>query len=135
MKPIIIVGAGMAAYTIARELRKLDKATPLLIITADNGGFYSKPMLSNAFAQKKLAAQLITQSAVQMAEQLGANIMTGVRVENIDIAAKKVVTGAGAFDYEKLVLAVGPPKVSTSPPSAVAVSVITSQLNLSRMFR
>jgi rubredoxin-NAD+ reductase len=107
MKPIIIVGAGMAAYTIARELRKLDKAIPLLIITADNGGFYSKPMLSNAFAQKKLAAQLITQSAVQMAEQLGANIMTGVRVENIDIAAKKVVTGAGAFDYEKLVLAVG----------------------------
>lgn len=107
MKPIIIVGAGMAAYTIARELRKLDKAIPLLIITADNGGFYSKPMLSNAFAQKKLAAQLITQSAVQMAEQLGANIMTGMRVENIDIAAKKVVTGAGAFDYEKLVLAVG----------------------------
>ncbi|HWZ49804.1 MAG TPA: FAD-dependent oxidoreductase [Herbaspirillum sp.] len=107
MKPIIIVGAGMAAYTIARELRKLDKAIPLLIITADNGGFYSKPMLSNAFAQKKLAAQLITQSAVQMAEQLNANIMTGMRVENIDIAAKKVVTGAGAFDYEKLVLAVG----------------------------
>jgi rubredoxin-NAD+ reductase len=107
MKPIIIVGAGMAAYTIARELRKLDKAIPLLIITADNGGFYSKPMLSNAFAQKKLAAQLITQSAVQMAEQLGANIMTGVRVENIDIAAKKVVTGAGIFEYEKLVLAVG----------------------------
>jgi rubredoxin-NAD+ reductase len=107
MKPIIIVGAGMAAYTIARELRKLDKAVPLLIITADNGGFYSKPMLSNAFAQKKLAAQLVTQSAVQMGEQLSANIMTGVRVENIDVAAKKVITGAGAFDYEKLVLAVG----------------------------
>jgi rubredoxin-NAD+ reductase len=107
MKPIIIVGAGMAAYTIARELRKLDKAVPLLIITADNGGFYSKPMLSNAFAQKKLAAQLVTQSAVQMGEQLNANIMTGVRVDNIDIAARKVVTGAGAFEYGKLVLAVG----------------------------
>ena len=39
-------------FDIARELRKLDKAIPLLIITADNGGFYSKPMLSNAFAQK-----------------------------------------------------------------------------------
>lgn len=107
MKPIIIVGAGMAAYTIARELRKLDKAVPLLIITADNGGFYSKPMLSNAFAQKKLAAQLVTQSALQMGEQLNANIMTGVRVENIDVAARKVVTGAGAFEYGKLVLAVG----------------------------
>ncbi|RXZ32909.1 FAD-dependent oxidoreductase [Oxalobacteraceae bacterium CAVE-383] len=107
MKPIIIVGAGMAAYTIARELRKLDKAIPLLIITADNGGFYSKPMLSNAFAQKKLAEQLVTQSAVQMGEQLNANIMTGVRVDNIDIAERKVVTAAGAFEYGKLVLAVG----------------------------
>lgn len=107
MKPIIIVGAGMAAYTIARELRKLDKAVPVLIITADNGGFYSKPMLSNAFAQKKLAEQLITQSAAQMGEQLGANIMTGVSVDKIDTAGKKIDTSAGVFDYEKLVLAVG----------------------------
>src|ERR1700693_3551899 len=109
MKPIIIVGAGMAAYTVVRELRKLDKAVPVLIITADNGGFYSKPMLSNAFAQKKLPAQLITQSAAQMGEQLGASIMTGSRVDNIDTAAKTVETSAGAFEYEKLVLAVGAP--------------------------
>jgi rubredoxin-NAD+ reductase len=107
MKPIIIVGAGMAAYTIARELRKLDKTVPLLIVTADNGGYYSKPMLSNAFAQKKLAAQLITHSAAQMGEQLGANVMTGISVEKIDTAAKKIDTAAGAFEYEKLVLAVG----------------------------
>jgi rubredoxin-NAD+ reductase len=45
MKPIIIIGAGLAGYTVARELRKLDKQIPLTIITADDGGFYSKPML------------------------------------------------------------------------------------------
>lgn len=107
MKPIIIIGAGMAAYTLARELRKLDKGIPLLIITADDGGYYSKPMLSNAFAQKKLAAQLITQNSAQMAEQLQANILTGVRVNNIDTAARILDTSAGGFEYEKLVLAVG----------------------------
>jgi rubredoxin-NAD+ reductase len=107
MKPIIIIGAGLAGYTVAREFRKLDKATPLIIITADDGGFYSKPMLSNAFGQRKLAEQLVTQTAAQMAEQVGAHIMSGTRASNIDTAGKKVITSAGIFDYEKLVIAVG----------------------------
>ncbi len=107
MKPIIIVGSGLAGYTLARELRKLDKTASLLIITADDGGFYSKPMLSNAFAQGKDAAQLVTQSTTQMAAQLGATIMTGTRVTAIDTANRKIETGAGAFEYAKLVLAVG----------------------------
>lgn len=107
MKPIIIVGAGLAGYTLARELRKLDKSAPLFIITADDGGFYSKPMLSNAIAQRKQAEQLVTQTSAQMAAQLGATIMTGTRVRQIDTAGKRVETDAGVFDYEKLVLAVG----------------------------
>ena len=107
MNPIIIIGAGTAAYTLARELRKLDKATPLLIITGDDGGSYSKPMLSIAFAQKKLAAQLITQTSAQMAEQLQADIMTSVQVNSIDAKAKTLDTSAGLFEYEKLILAVG----------------------------
>lgn len=107
MKPIIIIGTGLAGYTVAREFRKLDKITPLIIITADDGGFYSKPMLSNAFAQRKLAEQLVTQSAAQMAQQIGAHIMTGTRVNGIDTAGRTVRTSAGAFDYAKLVIAVG----------------------------
>lgn len=107
MKPIIIIGAGLAGYTVAREFRKLDKTAPLLVITADEGGFYSKPMLSNAFAQDKHAGQLVTQSAAQMAAQLGATIVTGTRVEGIDTIGKKVTSSAGTFDYAKLVLAVG----------------------------
>lgn len=107
MKPIIIIGAGLAAYTVAREFRKLDKTTPVIMITADSGAYYSKPMLSNAFAQGKSAQQLVTQSAVQMAEQLNATLMTDVQVHGIDSAAKTVDTSSGKFDYEKLVIAVG----------------------------
>jgi rubredoxin---NAD+ reductase len=107
MKPIIIIGAGMAGYTVARELRKLDKALPLTVITADDGGFYSKPMLSNAFAQKKLPAQLVTQKAAQLAAQINATILATTRVEGIDVAAKTLTTSAGMLEYDKLVLAVG----------------------------
>lgn len=107
MKPIVIVGAGLAGYTVAREFRKLNKAAPMIIITADSGDFYSKPMLSNAFAQGKQAAQLITQSATQMSAQLNSHVMTGTRVNGIDSALRKVDTSAGTFEYDKLVIAVG----------------------------
>lgn len=107
MKPIIIIGAGLAGYTVAREFRKLDKATPLIMITEDSGGYYSKPMLSNAFAQNKSAQQLITQSAEQMAAQLDATLVTNTRVNGIDTAAKTVDTSSGTYEFEKLVLAVG----------------------------
>ena len=107
MNPIIIIGAGLAGYSVARELRKLDKTTPLLLITGDSGGYYSKPMLSNAFAQRKQAAQLLSQTSAQMAEQLGVTILATTRVESIDTAARTLITSAGSFDYAKLVLAVG----------------------------
>lgn len=107
MPPVLIIGAGLAGYTVARELRKLDKSLPLTIVTADDGGFYSKPMLSNAFAQKKQAAQLLTQTAAQMAAQLDAQVMTQALVHSIDPARKTVATSAGELEYGKLVLAVG----------------------------
>ncbi len=107
MKPIIIIGAGLAGYTVAREFRKLDKTTPLIMITEDSGGYYSKPMLSNAFAHGKQAQQLITHSATQMAEQLNATLTTDTRVNGIDVTAKTIDTSSGTFEFEKLVLAVG----------------------------
>ncbi|HCH78632.1 MAG TPA: FAD-dependent oxidoreductase, partial [Pseudomonas sp.] len=35
--PVVIIGTGLAGYNLAREFRKLDTQTPLLLITADDG--------------------------------------------------------------------------------------------------
>jgi rubredoxin-NAD+ reductase len=35
----------LAGWTTVREFRKLDPATPVVVITADNGDFYAKPTL------------------------------------------------------------------------------------------
>lgn len=125
MKPTIIIGAGMAGYTLARELRKLDKHRPLLVITADDGSFYSKPMLSNAFAQNKQAAQLASQTVVQMAAQLGANILSGTQVTGVDTGRRSVQTQAGAFEYERLVLAVGAQPVRLALEGDAAQDVLS----------
>ncbi|MFZ6769757.1 FAD-dependent oxidoreductase [Undibacterium sp. Di26W] len=107
MKPIIIIGSGLAGYTLAREFRKLDKTTPLLIITGDDGGFYSKPMLSNAFALGKQPPQLQSQTVEQMAAQLNAHVLTRTMVSGINTDAQTVQTTMGEFDYAQLILALG----------------------------
>lgn len=107
MAPITIVGTGLAGYSVARELRKLDKATPLRIISRDHGGFYSKPMLSNALASGKSAAQLLMKSAEQMAAELNAQVLAHTRVDAIASDRHILATDRGELAYSKLVLALG----------------------------
>lgn len=123
--PIVIVGAGMAAYSLARELRKLDKATPLAIVTGDAGHAYAKPMLSNAFALGKDAAQLVSQDAAQAAAQLDAQIWTDTAVISIDTAARTIQTGRGPLAYRKLVLATGAQPVRLSLEGDAAGEVLS----------
>ncbi len=107
MKPIVIIGTGLAGYTLAREFRRVDAVTPLLMITADDGSFYSKPMLSNALAKGKTAETLATASAEQMAAELGLTIWNHTVVGTIDVEAHRLVAGGRAVEYASLVLAVG----------------------------
>lgn len=106
-QPVIIVGSGLAGYTVARELRKLDTETPLIILSQDHGGFYSKPMLSNAFAQKKTAASLLIKPATTMATDINADVRANVTVTAITPELKQITINGEALHYNKLVLALG----------------------------
>ncbi|TLX64071.1 FAD-dependent oxidoreductase [Stutzerimonas nosocomialis] len=105
--PVVIIGTGLAGYNLARELRKLDSTTPLLLITADDGRSYSKPMLSTGFGKNKDAAGLGMATAGAMAEQLNAEIRTHTRVTRIEPAARRVWIGEEPVPYRDLVLAWG----------------------------
>ena len=105
--PIVIVGSGLAGYTLIREIRKLDKTISITLITEEPGYFYSKPMLSTALAGNKEAAQLISSSADAMATQLEITIFSETQVSAIDTAKQTVHTNKGDITYNKLVLALG----------------------------
>lgn len=107
MEPIVIIGAGLAGYGVARELRKLDKEVPLVLICADSGDFYSKPMLSNALANGKDGASLVNTPAEKMAAQLNLRLISGVRVQGIDRDRRRVSWDGGEQTYSRLVLATG----------------------------
>lgn len=107
LAPIVVIGTGLAGYNLVKELRKLAPAQPVLMITADDGRNYSKPMLSTGFGKNKTAAELAMASAADMAEQLGIVIRTNTRVTHIDPKAHKVFIGEEPVLYSKLVLAWG----------------------------
>jgi rubredoxin-NAD+ reductase len=107
MSPIVIVGTGLAGYTLAREFRKLDTATPLRLVSRDDASFYSKPVLSNACAQKKSAEQIALNTAREMGAQLHTVISPNTRVTAIDTAGHTLQAGDERIPYSKLVLAIG----------------------------
>jgi len=107
MDPVIIIGTGLAGYSAAREFRKLDRDVPLLMLTADDGAYYTKPQLSNALAHQKSPEALVNSGAAEMAGQLNARILPHLRVDAIDPAARLVRANGQEFHYSSLVLALG----------------------------
>ena len=107
MKPIVVLGSGLAGYTLVRELRKLDRDVAITLVSRDSGDYYSKPMLSNAFAQGKDAAALINTVAAEMAGQLGITLLQHTLVLGIDCEHKQLQTLKGVIEYDRLVLALG----------------------------
>ena len=105
--PVVIVGTGLAGYNLAREFRKLDSETPLLLITADDGRSYSKPMLSTGFGKNKDADGLSMAEPGTMAEQLKAEVRTHTRISGIDAGHKRLWIGEEAVYYRDLILAWG----------------------------
>lgn len=105
--PVVVIGTGLAGYNLVKELRKLAPEQPILMITADDGRNYSKPMLSTGFGKNKSADELAMASAADMAEQLNIVIRTNTRVTHIDPASHRIFIGEEPVEYSKLVLAWG----------------------------
>ncbi len=121
--PLVIIGSGLAGYNLAREVRKLDAAKPLLLVTADDGHSYSKPLLSLGFAMKKEAGELGMFLPGSMAVQLDAEVRTRTRVTGLDPANRRIWIGAEPVPYEDLVLAWGaqPVRVPVAGDAAEAI--------------
>ena len=136
MKPVVIIGSGLAGYGLAQEFRKHDQQTPLTIITKDSGEYYSKPMLSNALTRGQSADALATQTAEQMAEKLNATILTDTTVSSIDTEKQTLCYGSETLAYRDLILATGAkplllPSFGCTPDDILHIN----NLNDYRLFR
>lgn len=137
LSSVVVVGSGLAGYTVVRELRRLDSDVSITLLSADHAGFYSKPMLSNALATGKIPDAIINSSAEQMAEQLSITIRPYTHVDAIDTSERSVHFENGApLVYSHLVLAVGANPVRLPIPGDGADEILSiNNLDDYRKFR
>ncbi|BDT74971.1 FAD-dependent oxidoreductase [Polynucleobacter sp. KF022] len=122
---IVIIGSGLAGYTVVREIRKLDKTVPITLVTREPGYFYSKPMLSTALASNKEASQLISTPADGMATQQEMTIMSECDVISINPDKQTIQTNKGEVTYGKLVMALGSDQIRLPLQGNAANTVMT----------
>lgn len=140
MTKLVIIGTGIAGYTLAREFRRRDQETELLLITRDDGNSYSKPMLSNALSKNKHADELVMANPEKMATDLKAEIWNNTRVINIDTSAHTLEAERNSkketVHYDQLVLANGANTINAPIKGDAAKQVLSvNDLEDYRQFR
>lgn len=104
---VVIVGAGIAGWSVAEAIRRRDPDRPILLITACKGLVYPKPALSLAISQGRSADDLINSDAISRAAELNIEVRTETKVLKIDSSRKRMTTVKGRIEYGKLILALG----------------------------
>jgi len=107
MSDLMIIGTGIAGYSVAREYHKLKKSSKITLLTLDDGNSYSKPMLSNALAKGKSMLDLVIADNQRMGRTLDAIIKSLVEAHSINIDEKTVSYAATSLPYKQLVIATG----------------------------
>jgi 3-phenylpropionate/trans-cinnamate dioxygenase ferredoxin reductase component len=101
MNRTVIVGAGAAGLTCAKQLRELDDARSITVIDKDPDVPYERPPLSKALAGSGAAS-----TGTAELETVGIEVRHGNAV-GLDTAAQVLHTTSGAIAYDALVLAPG----------------------------
>ena len=135
MQPIVIIGSGMAGYTLAREFRKLNTAQELVMISADDAVNYAKPTLSNALVGNKVPEQIGLADAEKMSTTLNMRIERDAWVKSIDADKHELnIEKDGQLStqgYSKLILAVGanPVRLAIAGDGSDDIHVVNSLID------
>jgi len=124
-KMYLIIGNGAAGIAAATALRRLDKTTPITMLTRELGGFYSRIDLPDIIAGKLPRAAAEIKSPAALA-QLGIDYRTGEEVAAVCPATRTVVCASGRrYRYSKLLIATGSQPVKPAWPGIDAEGVYT----------
>lgn len=107
---VVIIGSGIAGITFAEEFRKACPDGRIRVLTHENHGYYSRPMLSHGFARDDVETKIILRSFADLGAA-GIEVQGGVEVAALRRAEKSVLYRRDGEEfqlgYDKLVLAPG----------------------------
>lgn len=105
--PLVIIGSGLAGYSLLRALRRDGAERPVTVLTRDDGAAYFRADFPAALAAGRAARDLVVARADHMAHRLSARIVTHTTVQALDRASRRVLTDTGEHEYAQLVIATG----------------------------
>lgn len=103
---VLVIGAGMAGYSMLRELAKYN-TDDVVMLTADSGDYYNKPQLSMAMRDKKQISDLILADGSDAASKHEARLLSSESAISINLDNKSVQTEKRQITFNHLVLATG----------------------------
>ena len=104
---VVVVGAGVAGWSVAEAVRREQPGRTVTLITADDGAVYPKPALSNSLANERTPTDLVEAQGRAKATELGVRLRAFTRVLGVDAHRQRVLTASGGVPYGELVLATG----------------------------
>lgn len=107
---VVVIGSGVAGISFAEKYRSLSADSAITVITKENDGYYSRPLLSRGFTKNDIEQSIILKSF----DQLRANqidVIGDAEITAIDRNDKTLVMKAEGQEktlhYDKLLLAQG----------------------------
>jgi NAD(P)H-nitrite reductase large subunit len=107
---VVIIGSGIAGVSFAEKYRALNADETITLITRENDGYYSRPMLSRGFTKADIEQTIVLKSFEKICES-GIAVISDADVYNINAINKTVsVSRQGqnqTLAYDKLIIATG----------------------------
>ncbi len=107
---VIIIGSGIAGVSFAEQYRKLSPDAKITLLTRENQGYYSRPLLSRGFSEQDIE-QLIILKTFDALREKNICIINNVEVTAINrhdqFISVRGIDEIERLDYEKLIIATG----------------------------
>jgi rubredoxin-NAD+ reductase len=104
---VVIVGSGVAGWSVAQAVRRTDVSIPITMVTGCNGDVYHKPELSVALSRDLSPERIRKEEGPAAAARLGVNLVCETQAMGLSTQQKQLRTTRGTLNYSHLVLAFG----------------------------
>lgn len=107
---IVIIGSGVAGVSFAEKYHALSEDSEITLITRENDGYYSRPLLSRGFSKDTIEQSIILKTFDKLREN-NINVISGAEITAIDRSNKTIAIEGScqekSLNYDKLILAPG----------------------------
>jgi NAD(P)H-nitrite reductase large subunit len=105
---IIIIGSGVAGFSFAEQYRSYSTNDELTVVTKENAGYYSRPLLSHGFSRANIEQTIILKTFDKLRAN-NINVFGDTEVIEINRSDNTITLSCqeSILHYDKLIIATG----------------------------